>query len=131
MPAFDTPMPGRRVPDAEAHDLIVALEKRFRRKDPLRIPSNLPLACSIIGRKDPDYFTTAEFLRLENVLFLLEGASLLFEASSKDVNEYFQRREPWEEYDICVFDRTLAWCVGMTHNGDVVVANSMNPCREE
>ena len=81
----------------------------------------MPLACVLKGKEDPNYIKTINFSKRGDMLFLVEGAHLLHEASPQQISKYFDSREPWEDYDICIFDRTFVWCIGVTHNGHVVV----------
>ena len=120
---FETPLPGCKVPEGKATRLIRDFVKKFRTADPSAVPSNLPTACLLKGREDKRYLHEPRFLQRKRLLFLLESAGILREVTPTDIMEYLEAREPWEDYDICLFDESLDWSVGITHNGDVLVVD--------
>lgn len=118
---FETQLPGDAIPRREASRLIEAFLKKFRRCKPAEIPSNVPTACTLTGRNERDYFNTPQFLDNKSVLFYLEAAQILNRTTATAVAHYLAVREPWEDYDVCLFDESMEWCVGITHNDDVIV----------
>jgi len=74
---FDTPLPGTVVPDAIASGLLKAFIAKFRGIDPPEVPGNLPTACVLKGRKDPDYLHRVSFASRNNILVWFETAKLL------------------------------------------------------
>ena len=48
---------------------------------------------------------------------------LLRIATPLEVLDYLKNKEPWEDYDICLFDDSLEWCVGITHNDEIFVTD--------
>jgi|ERR1035438_1921805 hypothetical protein len=118
---FETPLPGDEVPKQQASLLVEAFIARFRLCKPSQTPSNVPTACVLQGRKDREYLGKPRFLNRKSVLFYLESAHCLRRTTPIEAADYFSAREPWEDYDVCLFDESLEWCVGITHNDDVIV----------
>lgn len=118
---FETPLPGLVVPDGIASGLLDAFIEKFRGIIPPEVPANLPTACVLKGRKDPDYLRRAPFVSRTIVLVWFETAKRLHQATPDEILKYLADKQPWEDYDICLFDETLHWCVGLTHNNDVIV----------
>ncbi|MDB6034853.1 MAG: hypothetical protein JWM16_5191 [Verrucomicrobiales bacterium] len=122
-PQFDTTLPGQVVRGCEADKITEEFLRRFRNADPAKIPSNVPTACMLQGRKGGGIFQSPKFLGKKRVFFFLESASLLHSADPQAVVNYLAQREPWEDYDICLFDESYEWCVGLTHNDDIIVSD--------
>lgn len=118
---FETPLPGDEVPQQEASQLIERFIKQFRKCKAPETPSNIPTACMLNGRKDREYLALPRFQNRKCILFYLESAHLLRRTSPAAAANYFSLRAPWEDYDICLFDESMEWCVGVTHNNDVSV----------
>jgi len=122
-PQFATPLPGDKVPKQEASLLTKKFKDKFRKYTESEIPNNVPTACLLMGRKDHAYLDNPRFLKHKNILFYLEAACILHRASPMVIAHYFLIREPWENYDVCLFDESFGWCVGITHNDDVIIAD--------
>jgi hypothetical protein len=122
-PKFETPLPGQPVAEAEAQDIIVRFEKRFRVFGPSELPSNVPTACILGGRKVGSDFISEKLLNNSSIYFYIESAALLHSAEPQTVQAYLAKKEPWEDYDICLFDKSLDWCLGATHNDELFLAD--------
>lgn len=118
---FHTPLPGKEVFGEEVNLLRKAFLAKFRVFGAGKVPNNLPTACVLNGRRFPNYLNSPYFLTRKSVFFYLDGQSSLWETTPAQVLHYLSIREPWEDYDICLFDDTLEWCVGITHNNYVIV----------
>jgi hypothetical protein len=119
---FLTHIPGKKIANAEGQNLIARLNQRFRPVDPARIPSNVPLPCLLKGKKDQGYVSSPAFLRRSTVYLWIDGTDVVHLVKPSAIAAYLQRRQSWEDYDLCLFDDTCEWCVGITHNEDVIIA---------
>ena len=122
---FDTPLPGVIVSEIEAAKLIIRLLLRFRKTDPAKVSSNIPTACVLDGMLDDQVLTRRKFKERLKVYVFVEGAGIVFVATPQEIINYLSARQPWEDYDICLFDENMEWCIGLTHNGQVIVAGSL------
>jgi hypothetical protein len=120
-PQFETQLPGDQVPQQQAKLLVKAFIEKFRTCEPAVTPSNIPTACVLQGRIDHEFLSDSRFLARKEILFYLESADCLRRTTPTSAAHYFSTREPWEDYDVCLFDESLEWCVGVTHNDDIIV----------
>jgi hypothetical protein len=122
---FDTPLPGELVPENEAAKLIDRFLLRFRTTDPAEVPSNIPTACVLDGAIDEQVLGSTAFKKLDQIFLFVEGAGLVCKTTPDEIIDYLSLREPWEVYDLCLFDNDLEWCIGLTHNEQVIVAGDL------
>src|SRR5687767_6281360 len=104
---FLTPIPGERICDADSRKFIVRLNNAFRPQNPKLIPSNLPLPCLLNGKKDKSFLNSADFLRRAKVYCWVDGTDFVHLVQPSEVSRYVEDREPWEDYDLCIFDETF------------------------
>ena len=107
-----TPRPGRPLSASDADLILPQFLAKYRVRELNNIPSNLPTACTLDGVEDSRVFESAQFLSVPEVLVLFEYPREVFVASPESVANFIKSKEPWEDYDICVFPRSLVWCVG-------------------
>lgn len=125
IPEYDTPLPGGTVSDGEAAAIKKAFLAKFRGVDHARVPSNIPTACVLQGHDNPAYLKESRFLNRKSIFFYTDGGGLR-RSNPVEVLHYLEVREPWESYDICLFDETLSWCVGITHNDSIIVVDDQS-----
>lgn len=114
-----TPDPGTPMAADRARERLSEFRSRFRPKQ--EIPDNVPTACLLRGERDSEVLNSAEFLRHGVVHVMFEYDEQVRVATASEVAKYVAERQPWEDYDFCVCDPALSWCVGVTHNEDVIV----------
>ena len=113
-------MPDVLTANYEDAELTSAFLERFRGSGP-EVVSNLPTACTLKGKE----------LRRKDVLELFDKATDCYvywdsnqelrEESIERVMEFWMNREPWEDYDFCVFPKSLSFCLGFTHNHRIIL----------
>lgn len=121
---FYTPLPGRLIPEEIAAAAIEKFEARYKMNNARGFADNVPAACALQGRRDSNYLDNEAFRNRRLVFFYFDNPAMLREANPGEIAEYYRKREPWEDYDFCVFDESLKWCVGVTHNDDIIVVES-------
>jgi hypothetical protein len=104
-----------------ARPIIDKFVKNYRRNLYNGMPENVPTACTLDGTKNLDIIHTETFRLIKKLYVLFESPDELYVASGEDVLGFYDSLEPWEDYDFCVFDDSLNWCIGVTHNEDVIV----------
>lgn len=126
MSNFDnTPDPGRPVPETDAKPIIETFLKKFRESN-IKVPSNLPTSCTLKGLKGEKVFRSRKFLQYGHVYLYFDYTSQLLKTTPEEAVEYYKKKQPWEDYDFCIFDSELKWCIGVTHNGDVILVDNEN-----
>ncbi len=118
-----TPLPGRVLAGPEAGEIIEQCLKKFRGPELNGIPSNVPTACTLVGYEDEHLFQSRRWPDHESLYVLFEYPRELRQASGEAVKEFLRSKEPWEDYDLCIFGTNLSWCVGVTHNAKVLVVD--------
>lgn len=117
-------VPGEKISEIQANNLIIAFRKKFRERQFKKYPLNVPTACCLEGIKDESIFSNSTFLNLNKIYILFDYDNDLRLASPSDIKDFYNNLEPWEDYDFCLFDDTFSWCIGVTHNNDVIVVDS-------
>lgn len=121
-----TPDPGAPMASAPARERLSEFRSRFRpRQD---IPDNVPTACLLQGDRDPEVLKSPEFLRHDVVHVMFEYNEQVRVATAIEVARYVEERQPWEDYDLCICNPALTWCIGVTHNEDVIVVGRREIC---
>jgi hypothetical protein len=73
------------------------------------------MACSLEGTEimeDPSNLPIPEDLK---VYAFYENTDELYFTTIKAMVHYLKNREPWEDYDICIFDSSVDWCLAISH----------------
>lgn len=112
-----TPVPGEVLSKEEAAPIIAAFERRFRintqGKHP-KVPTWVAFDTSESRRANPDAFESTSIPNDTHVFLYFEGRELR-RTKMADVRHYVASLEPWEDWDLYVFDARIAWCIALTH----------------
>jgi hypothetical protein len=93
------------------------------------VVTTVPTACRLIGRRDENLLKLSPFRDALEVMLLFEGSGRVFRASTEDVRRFLFSRQPWEDYDMLIIPADFSWCIGITHNDDVILAEPLGPTR--
>jgi hypothetical protein len=116
----DTPKPGSLLAKEIADRWIHVFVSKFRPRTGSTVASNIPTACLLQG-EEVDEITAALPPKGDAAVFtFFENTSEVYCTTWAAVLQYLQKREPWEDYDICVFDESLDWCFGISHEDRLV-----------
>ena len=123
-PPESTPLPGAEVHPSIADEVIHRMHLVFRDKNK-DINAIVPTACVLKGATEsPNALDKSDFLRLKEVYFYSEKDQSLRESSPKDIRKYYKNKNPWEYIDACVFDKSMTWCIGLTHHDYITYTES-------
>jgi hypothetical protein len=116
MSARETPRPGTHLPPDEARTWVRRFFMRFRKRRE-GVPRDLPTWCTFddARRVSPDILAAPALERIRALLVLFENSREVYRASIGEIRDYFAAREPWEDYDIYLFDEELRFCIAFTH----------------
>jgi len=126
----NTPFPGKEVPLRDKVQILKLFLSRYRIFPDGEIPINIPTACLVDGEiVDATFIVSDAFSQVERVYFFVESGDALENetlhiCAPSEAFEYLQSKEPWEDYDICLFDNTLSWCFAISHNDRYVIAHA-------
>ena len=118
----ETPYPGTRADDQRARTVAEGFRSLFRNVLYEDMPENVPTACTLAGLDGADMIASDEFRHKERLLVLFENPDELYVASGEQIFSYVSNRNPWEDYDLCIFDEAMTWCVGVTHDDKIILA---------
>jgi hypothetical protein len=116
-----TPKPGRTVPPDDAARLVETLRTKLVGKIDTSMAANVPLACRFMGAQTPGLSLNARLNGEMEVFLYFENLNEVRKSTIASLAAYLSVKEPWEDYDICVFDDRFKWFIGVTHN-DAIIA---------
>ena len=119
---IENTIPGQKIEQEEARSIIKEFKEHFR-KISVGTPDNLPTACLLEGEEVPDVFQGENFLNREELYLLFEYDNDLRKTSGAKIGFFVTNLQPWEDYDLCVFDATMRWCIGLSHNGVIKLSS--------
>jgi hypothetical protein len=104
-------------PNLEDHQLVESLLRIYRLSG-LEVPSNLPTACALKAGARVEFADVRRLAGTRELFIYWDDGSKLRHSRLEEVAAFLDSREPWEEYDFCMFPKSLVWCAGFTHNND-------------
>jgi hypothetical protein len=111
-----TPCPGEVVSGEEAQRLVSSFERRFRVHTEGRHPK-VPTWVTFDAtsrRADLRMFASTRIEDEAEVFLYFEGRELR-RTTMREVRQYVAALEPWEDWDLYVFDARMEWCIAYTH----------------
>ena len=115
-------MPGILTENIRNPALVIAFLQGFRPGK----PSPLPTACTLNGKKGRKLEELRACQGDEEVFIYWDQGTSLRKDVVYNVIAFWNNREPWEDYDFCIFPESLAWCIGFTHNDYCVLVEARN-----
>ena len=119
-PTEQTPLPGYTVDPKEMARILPSFLAKYRLN---KKKTSVPTACILDGPERRDIFDADYFRSERATYFLFEHPRRLHSATARELKAYLQARQPWEDYDICVFPADLEWCIGLTHNESILLVD--------
>lgn len=117
-----TIIPGINV--AFEHEKLIATFKKKFRFQPDDGYDNVPTSCYLQGHINPNAFNMPFFMNSKKVYMYFDFDNDLRILTPLDVIKYKSQLQEWEDYDFCVFDDSLEWCIGVTHNDQIIEAKA-------
>ncbi|HEY0738009.1 MAG TPA: hypothetical protein VGD69_24040 [Herpetosiphonaceae bacterium] len=122
-----TPFPGISVPPEQAQTIQSEWLARYRRRIEGKHPQ-IPTWCTfpedVPSRNDDgSIWQNSAFQAHPVVYFYSEYGPPpnLFRATPQQVQDYFERRNPWEDRDYYIFNPEYTWCIAVTHDDIIIV----------
>ena len=107
--------PNLLTPNLEDGPLVVRFRSAYRSKGP-QLAGNLPTACILVRATESNLNEVRGLAGSKEVVVCWDDVSLLRRCTFPEVESFIENRQPWEDYDFCVFPLDLSWCAGFTHN---------------
>ncbi|PUA28740.1 MAG: hypothetical protein B0W54_09980 [Cellvibrio sp. 79] len=104
----------------ELYNQLIAKSERFFLKDR---SSSIPVACRFACSQSYDSFQREWFDEKLSYVVYMENYGVMVLTEPYKFLKFLEEREPWEDYDVCIFDRGLTFCVALTHNDEIKFIN--------
>lgn len=123
------PLPGQLQPVDEAVKVVNQLYKLYKTDATDDSRAILPAWCSFPkGREVSESIFEQPGFQDENlVYFYREGLNstppTLYLATPKEVLDFFQRRQPWQDKDYYIIATSYKWCIVVTHEDNIFIVN--------
>lgn len=115
-----TPKSGDIVPPDDAARLVETLRAKLVGKLDTSMATNVPLACRLMGAQTLGLYLDERLNGQMKVYLYFEYLNEVRRSTIASLEAYLSVKEPWEDYDICVFDERFKWFIGVTHNDAVI-----------
>lgn len=112
------PLAGQPLEKSEASALKLAFIKVFESSFDPTVSMSAPLSCRMTSPITLSAIELEWFQGEREVLVLLENYDAVIVASVDVFLRFWENREPWQCYDICLFERSMRWCICLTHNNN-------------
>lgn len=109
---------GPLVPDAEAKNIRTLLQTRLESHFSRDRSDSIPISCRIDPRERADGVQDDWFSGLGSVIVYMENYEVMIRTSAPAVLRFLKAREPWQDFDVCIFDDDISWCIALTHNDE-------------
>jgi hypothetical protein len=110
-----TPKPGKIISSGNTKLLVEEFSSEFQPHIDTTFASNVPMACSLKGKAITNDLSNLPISEDTKVYVFYENANELYLTTIKAMAHYLRSREPWEDYDICIFDSSFDWCLAASH----------------
>jgi len=109
---------GRTLPQCDVvrlrRELITKLSGHFHSER----TDAVPVACRICAQTVSSGLDASWFDATSRAVLYMENYDEMLLVDVAEAIKFFSNREPWEDYDACLFDEQMSWCAALTHNGE-------------
>ncbi len=84
---------------------------------------SIPISCRIKPVWQSSQLEKSWFRNISKVVVYMENYDLMVLAEIDDVLRFLNSREPWQDFDVCIFDEDMTWCAALTHNDEAKFLN--------
>lgn len=110
---------GRKLPSEE----VVKLRQQLLQKLDAHLfrdrMESMPIACRIRPMKESSRLEESWFSRETVMVAFIENDCSMVLTTVDTLLSFLEKREPWQDFDMCIFDQEMTWCVALTHNDEV------------
>ncbi|MGJ5066892.1 hypothetical protein [Bradyrhizobium oligotrophicum] len=109
---------GPLVPDTEAKQIRARLLARLENYFFSDRSDAIPIACRIEPTDRADELQESWFSGVQAVIVYIENYETMIRTTVPAVLQFLKAREQWQDFDLCIFDDGISWCVALTHNDE-------------
>ena len=78
----------------------------------------IPISCQIKPMQQGHQLDVTWFSGSGELVVFMENYDTMVLSTSGPVLKFLNNREPWQDFDVCIFDQEVTWCVALTHNDE-------------
>lgn len=116
--SMDFSLLGTLVPDTEAKQIRAHLLARLDGYFFSARSGAIPIACRIAPTEFANELQESWFSGVQAVIVYMENYGTMIRSTVPAVLQFLKAREPWQDFDVCIFDDEISWCVALTHNDE-------------
>lgn len=105
---------------AELYNKLLTKSERFFLTDR---SDSIPVACRFASSQCYEGFQIGWFDEKLSYVVYMENYGVMVLAEPYKFLKFLGEREPWEDCDVCIFDKELTFCVALTHNDEIKFIN--------
>lgn len=109
---------GALVPDTEAKQIRARLLARLEGYFYSARSDEIPIACRIEPTEYANELQESWFSGVKTVIVYMENYGTMIRTTAPTALQFLKAREPWQDFDVCIFDDEISWCVALTHNDE-------------
>lgn len=80
---------------------------------------SIPISCRIKPIKESRRLEAAWLPESKDIVAFMENYETMILTNANTLLPFLEKREPWQDFDVCIFDQEMTWCVALTHNDEV------------
>ncbi|HEY8941424.1 MAG TPA: hypothetical protein VIM59_14590 [Cellvibrio sp.] len=84
---------------------------------------SIPISCRFIPSELSKELEQSWFNEKERYVVYMENYEVMVLSKADDFVKFLNNREPWQDYDACIFDENLTFCIAITHNDEIKIIN--------
>ena len=92
------------------------------------LPS-MPIACRIQAQRQSRHFEESWLPQVGKLFLYVENYNLMIITSAERISRFLQEREPWQDFDMCIFNEDITWCAALTHNDQMKYVSIAQICQ--
>lgn len=109
---------GRILPKDEMTEVLQSFLSRIGNHLNPEISTSAPIACRIRATISSPKLLNDWLITSVPLFAYFENYNIMVQASAQSLIGFIELREPWQDYDICIFDENFKWCAALTHNNE-------------
>ncbi|MDR7090661.1 hypothetical protein [Cellvibrio fibrivorans] len=86
---------------------------------------SIPISCRINSSELANDLEKKWFHEGRRHIVYMENYDVMILSKVDDFLTFLANREPWQDYDVCIFDEEITFCVALTHNEEIKVVHAL------
>lgn len=118
---------GKALPDNLKAELRKKLLKELEFHQHVERNQQVPISCQIKAMEVSSSLEQSWFVHETLIIAYFENYDVMVLTDARHVLEFLAQREPWQDFDVCLFDQEITWCAALTHNDEAKYVKFTKP----